>query len=49
MAVCAERLPATTDFTDGREVECHLQQLDLLTPNEKAPLIRQEVLAADEA
>ena len=49
MAVCAERLPATTDFQDGREVECHLLQLGSLTPDERSPLSRREVLVADEA
>ncbi|SDO86605.1 peptide/nickel transport system ATP-binding protein [Nakamurella panacisegetis] len=49
MAVCAERLPATTDFADGREVECHLLQLDSLTSDERSPLTRREVLVADEA
>ena len=49
MAVCAQRLPVTTDFVDGREVECHLLQVDSLTPDERAPLARQEVLVADEA
>lgn len=49
MAVCAERLPVTTDFHDGREVECHLLQLESLTPAERTPLVRREVLVADEA
>jgi peptide/nickel transport system ATP-binding protein len=49
MAVCAEVLPVTTDFPTGREVECHLQQLDVLSPAERAPLVRERVLVADEA
>ena len=49
MAVCAQELPATTRFPDGREVECHLLQRNLLSPEQRSPLIHQEVLVADEA
>lgn len=49
MAICAAQLPVTTDFPGGREVECHLLQRDLLTHSQHAPLVREEVLAADEA
>jgi len=49
MAVCADVFPATTDLPNGREVECHLQQLNLLSAAERAPLVREKVLVADEA
>ncbi len=49
MAVCADLLPVTTVFPTGREVECHLQQLDSLSESQRAPLIHREVLVADEA
>ncbi len=49
MSVCVEQLPVTTDFPDGREVECHLLQIDALSDAQRAPIARQEVLAADEA
>ncbi len=49
MAVCADVLPLTTDFPSGREVECHLQQLDVLTPEQRTPLAQEKVLIADEA
>lgn len=49
MAICATQLPVVTDFPNGREVECHLLQLNSLTRAESAPLVREEVLVADEA
>jgi len=49
MAICASALPVVTDFVGGREVECHLLQLDSLSPQEREPLQRKEVLVADEA
>ncbi len=49
MAICADKLPVTTDLPAGREVECHLLQLDSLTEAERAPLVHEEVLVADEA
>jgi peptide/nickel transport system ATP-binding protein len=49
MAICADKLPATTDLPGGREVECHLLQLDSLTDAERSPLVHEEVLVADEA
>ncbi len=49
MSICAEKLPVTTDLPGGREVECHLLQLDSLTDAERSPLVHKEVLVADEA
>ena len=49
MAICADKLPVTTDLPGGREVECHLLQLESLTAAERAPLAKEEVLVADEA
>jgi peptide/nickel transport system ATP-binding protein len=49
MAICADKLPVTTDLPGGREVECHLLQFESLTAAERAPLAKDEVLVADEA
>ena len=49
MAVCADELPLTSRFPDGRRVECHLLQMDSLGAARRAPLRRQTVSVADEA
>ena len=49
MAVCADELPATSRFPDGRAVECHLLQVDSLSAAQRAPLEKQRVSVADEA
>ena len=49
MAVCAQELPLTSRFPDDRTVECHLLQLESLTPAQRAPLEREQVSVADEA
>jgi len=49
MAVCADKSPLISELPGGRRAECHLLQWDSLSAVERADLVRERVLVADEA
>ena len=49
MEVCPRRHPGEVRAATGQRVSCWLHRLDELSPEDRQPLQRQEVLVADEA